>query len=154
MALDPTLSDLDFRRSVVKYLTTELTNIDLFFKPLTDAPTDNSGNVLDKWVLVSFGERFYGAVSSQYIIFDIYARSDDEGFEISRIHDSIMDIFLDESATDGLKSIPLYDTTSDPASWVEIGGILPIHRFSSGVMPRKDQTLVRSVTFEFKWGAK
>ena len=153
MTLTTTWSELDFKRSVIKYVTTELTSVDLFFKPLTSAPKDSSGNTLSQWVIINFGERRLDAVASQYVMFDIYSREDDEGFETSRIIDAIMDIFLDETAMDGLKLVTLYDT-SISASWVAIGGMLPIHRYSSGVMPGKDQTLIRSVVFEFKWGAK
>lgn len=152
MALDPTISEVDFKRSVMKYLIDGLSGISLFFKPLNSAPRDDTDAELSQWVVVLLGERRIDAVSSCYITFDIYSRKDDEGFEISRIVDSIVEIFIDEDATNGLKFIPLYNTSGTP--WVEIGGILPIHKYSSRVMPGKDQTLLKSVTYEFKWGAK
>ena len=152
MALDPTISEVDFKRSVMKYLIDGLSGISLFFKPLNNAPRDDTDTELSQWVVVLLGERRIDAVSSCYITFDIYSRKDDEGFEISRIVDSIVEIFIDETATNGLKSIPLYNTSG--TSWVEVGGILPIHKYSSRVMPGKDQTLLKSVTYEFKWGAK
>ena len=162
MALDPTLSELDFRRSVIKYLVTELqydessnpTGYYLFFKPLTNAPKDANDSTLDQWIIVNFAQRRMGSVSSQYISFDLYSREDDEGFEIARMSDAITDIFYDGTATSGfgIKPVTLFNTSGSP--WVEAGGILPIYKYASRVMPGKDQTLIKSVTYEFKWGAK
>jgi len=156
MALHPTLSELHFKKSVMKFLFDELKTkggIELFFNPLHSSPRDASNTVLKQWVVVSFEARKLDTLASAFVLFTVFTREDTEGFENSRILDKISEAFVDEESTIGIRSVPLYDTTVS-GSWVVIGGMLPIHRQTSGAWPGKEGTTIREVSYQFRWGAK
>jgi hypothetical protein len=172
MALHPTLSELHFKKSVMKFLIDELNTglgVSLFFEPLSNVPRDVSGNLLSSWVVVSFDDRSLETVSSAFVLFDIFTRGDSEGFESSKIVDKITEVFTNDDSTNGLVSIPYYNTTEvaeevGPGEvptvpptlkpWVLIGGMIPLHRRTTGAIPGKDETLIRIVSYEIKWGAR
>lgn len=156
MALHPTLSEVHFKKSVMKYLIDNLKiakSVNLFFTDIFDVPTDESGEKLSSWVTVNFDDRKLETMASAYVMFTIFTRKDDEGFDSSRILDKISEVFTDEDSTNGVKSIPYYDTTV-AADWAVIGGMLPIHRRTTGILPGKEGTQIRAVSYEFRWGAK
>ena len=170
MALHPTLSEIHFKKSVMKFLIDELAterSVPVFFDITTTAPRDTSNNLLSSWVVVSFDDRKLTTLASAFMVLDIYTRKDNEGFENSRILDKITDMFTNEDSTNGLISIPYYNTTEVAAlvegkptvpptfmPWVLIGGMIPLHRRTTGCWPGKDSTQVRSVSYELRWGAK
>lgn len=154
MTIHPIESEIHFKKSIMRFLIDELqTNegVFLIFGFSTGAPRNDLNVLQDSWVCVSFGEKRADALMSAYVMFDIYTRKDNEGFESARIVDSITGVFSDENAIDGNARIMLYDTSVE-GSWVISGGIMPIHRYTSGVMPGKEQTVLRTMTYEFKWG--
>lgn len=157
MALDPTLSEVHFKRSMKKFLLDNLAaaphNLNLLFKFVTETPTDGNGDQYDHWVVVSYEDRVLDTLSSAFLLFAIFTRKDEEGFQLARILDSITEVFKDENQTDGLKRIPLFDTTDDQ-NWVQVGGIVPLTRRQTGEMPGNDQTMIKTVSYELRWGAK
>ena len=168
MVLHSTLSEIHFKKSVMSYLIAKLAterSVPLFFNVTMTVPRNSSGVLLDSWVVVSFDDRKLSTLASAFIMFDIYTRKDNEGFESSRILDKITDMFTKEDSTIGLVSIPYYDTTEvaiqgeigeEPtiAPWVLIGGMIPLHRRTTGCWPGKDDTQIRSVSYELRWGAR
>ena len=140
----------------MKFLNDQLAtarSVPLYFEVVNTVPRNSSGVLLDYWVVVSFDDRKLTTLASAFLSFDIYTRKDNEGFESSRILDKISDMFTNEDSTNGLVSIPYYNTTVS-GSWVLIGGMMPLHRQTTGCWPGKDETQIRSVSYELKWGAR
>lgn len=170
MALHPTLSEVHFKKSVMTYLIAGLTTsggVPLYFEPIVEIPRDSSGNLLSSWIMVTFDDRELDTLASAIIVLDIFTRKDSEGFENSKILDKITLLFTKEDSTNGLVSIPYYDTTEVAVlvngvptipptfmPWVLIGGMMPLHRRTTGTLVGKDDTLIRAVTYELKWGAR
>jgi hypothetical protein len=156
MAIHPTLSDLHFRKSVMKFIMDQLVTVDdlvVKFEPTFEAPRDDDGNVVDAWVEVKLSDKEFEDLGSAFVLFDIYTRKDSEGFDNARILDLITDMLTDEESTNGTAFIPYYDTTVEGA-WTTIGGMIPLHRRTTEIWPAKDSTSVRTVSYELKWGAK
>ena len=156
MALHPTLSDVHFKKSVMKFIIDQLVTIDgnlVFFEPIFEVPRDGGDNLVDSWIEVEFNEKEFEALASCYTLLNIYTREDSEGFDNSRILDQITEMMTDEDSTNGTAYIPYYDTTVEGA-WTQIGGMIPILRRTSETFPGRDSTTIRTVSFELKWGAR
>lgn len=156
MAIHPTLSDLHFRKSVMKFIIDHLVTVEelvVEFKPTFSNPRDDDGNIVDSWIEVNIADKTFEDLGSAFVLFHIYTRKDDEGFDNARILDKITDMLTDEGSTNGTAFIPYYDTT-DEEEWETIGGMIPLHRRTTEIYPASDSTSVRTVSYELKWGAK
>jgi len=154
MALSPTTKESDFKNSIKKYFldnleTTE--SLKVFFEELEEVPLDVSGNPYNKWVIIVFGRRDLGAVSAQQISIDMYTREDREGDDLAALSDTIMNYIIDENSTNGLVSIPFYDTSG---TWAQVGGIIPYLQPSLGSMESEDGVQFKAINLLCKWGGK
>ena len=154
MALSAVSRESDFKRSIKKYFLDNLETTEglkLFFETLEETPLNGSGAPYTKWVIIDFGRRDLGPVSEQYISIDIYTRNDKEGDTLAKLVDTVMDYIIDEDATNGLVTIPYYDTTG---VWSVVGGIIPYLQQSFGRLEGVDKTLFKSINILCKWGGK
>jgi hypothetical protein len=153
MALSPESLITNFERSI-KSFTINLFQVEngvpCFFDWLKDVPEDDLGVKLPKWVVTTFGSINKGTVNSVRLEFHLFSRQDDEGSEIIKLLDVLYGATYDDE--DGIIAIPLYDTNTTP--WTFINGILPYHQITYRTIFAKDDTKIKTVRFECKWGGK
>ena len=152
---DPTAKEVNFIRSMKRFIRTELEGLGIFvaFDMLYSAPKDySSGDEETRWVCVSFDERDKDTVISQFIAFDLFTINDSEKDNMYELSDIIEELFTDEDHNLGIQVVPLFNTVPD--TWEQIGGVLPFHRKTTRIWPSDNKTMVRTITFECKWGAK
>lgn len=155
MAIDPTTRSADFTQSIRKYFLGNLEaieNIKLFFEVISDVPTDVDGNKINKWIIITFGNKTLGAVTEQFVSFDLFTRKDAEGDDLSALTDTVLSYIINEDSTSGLVTIPFYDVTEDP--WVIVGGVIPFISPLQAAMEGKDSTRIQNITLVCKWGGK
>lgn len=155
MVLSPESRQADLTDSLKKYFLDTIetvSGIKIFFEWMDDTPVDDAGVKLDKWVIFDFGDSDLGAVSEILIFVHLFVRKDSEEYLLSRIQDTFMGYIIDEDSTNGLVSIPYYDTTASP--WVQIGGILPFVKKIYGAQDGKDNTKIKTIQLLCKWGGK
>jgi len=153
-SLSPVSRDTDLKRSLKKYFldnleTTE--SLPLFFEELSETPSVNGIKLL-KWVVITFGRGDLGPVSERQVSLDVYTRNDSEGDELSSLIDTIMGYLLDEDSTNGLATIPFYDTSNIP--WVVVGGIIPFLQPALNEMEGEDGIRFKAINLLCKWGGK
>jgi len=157
MALNPTVREVDFIKSIKKYFLDNLettSSIKVFFEELLETPqVASTGVKYTEWVIITFGTRNLGPVSEQRLVLNLYTRNDKEGDNLAALEDLVMNYLLDEGSTNGLKTIPYYDT-SVPAAWTIVGGILPFLQMSLGKMENEDAIQFKSINLLCKWGGK
>lgn len=155
MSLSPVTRKSDFRNSIKKYFLDSLEvteSLSLFFDSLVETPTDASGVKLTKWVTISFGRSSLGSVSEAQISLEAFTRNDSEGDDLASLLDTIMGYIVDEDSTNGLVSIPYYDTSAVP--WTIVGGMIPYVQPSLSAMDGLDNTRFEAVNILCKWGGK
>ena len=153
--ISPVSREADFKNSIKKYFLDSLETLeflDVFFEELGETPSDNDGVKLTKWVVITFGRSELGHVSEAQISLDLYTREDSEGDDLSLLMDVVMGYIVDEESTNGLATIPYYDTSSVP--WTIVGGMIPFLQPALGVQESMDSTKYRSVNLVCKWGGK
>lgn len=153
--ISPVSRQVNIKNSVKKYFLyalEELENLTVFFEELSETPSDDNGDKLLKWVTILFGRGDLGHVSEQQITISAYTRDDSEGYELSVLLDTIMGYILDEDSTNGLATIPFYDTSVVP--WVFAGGMMPFLQPSLGEMEGADGTKLKDINIVCKWGGK
>lgn len=155
MALSPTVRQADFKSSIKAYFLDNLETtegIKIFFEELESQPLDASGQPLDAWIIVEFGDRTLGPVSEQQISLILFTRNDREGDDLAAMEDKVMNYIVDETSPNGLHTIPYYDASGTP--WVLVGGIIPFPQVALGRMEGTDGIQYKSVNLLCKWGGK
>jgi hypothetical protein len=153
--ISPVSRESDLKSSIKKYFLDyleTLESIPLFFEGLAEIPSDDDGVKLLKWVVISFGRGDLGNVSERQITLEAFTRNDSEGDDLSSLIDTIMGYILNEDSTNGLATIPYYDTSSVP--WTVVGGIMPFLQPSLNEMEGDDSTKFKSINLLCKWGGK
>ncbi len=153
--ISPVSRKVDLKKSIKKYFLDSLETIEsvpLFFESLSETPLDDLGEKLSQWVIISFRQGNLGNVSEQMISIGIYTRNDSEGDDLAALNDLVMGYLLDEESTNGLVTIPFYDTSADV--WVVVGGIIPFLQLSLGEMEGEDGTKFKEINVLCKWGGK
>jgi len=154
MALDPTLSEQCFRNSFKKYFIDTLYTIDgvyIGFETEYKIPKDATGNEVNSWINFHFDGLTPGnAVSVSRVAAYIFSRRDTDGDSLAAPRDKLMNRIIDLDETDGVKRIPLYDS-----SWAETGtGILLYTGNESRSERGKDGTLYKFVNIYGRFANK
>jgi len=155
--VDATAKEINIKRSLKKFFLEGLMSTSpilapVYFDFLFDVPEDIHGTKVDKWVVFVLGELQFETLSTLTGYLYLFTRKDREGDEITRLTDTVYELFEDTQANTGSYAIPLYDTEVTP--WAEIGKlqaaqIIDVHGVQSG----KDKTKFRTLNVTFRWGA-
>ncbi len=156
MSISPEIRQNDFKGSIKKYFLDTLEVIEgikLFFDGISDTPVNiQTGEKLNSWIIISFGDRNLGTVSDQFILLDLFTRKDDEGDDLSILTDTVLNYIINENNTNGLVTIPYYNVSVVP--WVLVGGIIPFIEPLQQSFSSKDDTKIQNITLRCKWGGK
>lgn len=107
---------------------------------------------VDQWLIIAFDPSNMGALAELAFTIYMYSRKDPEAVNLFILRDKVMGYLADNTQTDGLARITLYD-----AAWATIGAaviVLPIGRQESGNYVAKDGTKFRYISASLRWGAK
>jgi len=155
MALSPEVRTSDFRDSIKKYFIDSLEttkSIKTFFNWIDDVPVNASGVKLNSWIIIDFGDLTLGTMASCSVGLNLFTRKDYEGDTMATLCDTVLDYIVDESAANGLHTIPYYNTSDSP--WVLVGGIVPLIDRIFEDTPAKDSTKIKTIHLLCKWGSK
>ncbi len=153
MALDPTLQEVLFRRSVKKFLVDELyteEGIYIGFESAFKELKDSGGNQLTSWINFHFdGLSFRGNSAKGRVSAYLFSRQDSDGTILATVRDALVDKLIDLSMSDGLKRVPLYDS-----EWVVVGGMIVTTGMESKEEVGVDDTLYKFVNIYFQYTTK
>lgn len=153
MPVSPEIQISNFVNSIKSYFIEELTPVDCFFEWLDFVPKHATTKAkLDKWIIFEFGDMDLGPVSECRILIHCFTRKDNEDFELNKLCDTVLDKIIDEDSTNGLKTIPFYNTS--PTPWVLIGGIIPFLDDIKNTVDARDNTKIKTIPINCKWGGK
>lgn len=155
MALDATAREANFKDSIKKFC------IDRFQKSL-GYPCRFDRNVstpriqnkeVDKWIAVFFGSSYPDNLTKADVTFHVCTRKDPEGYRLSQMRDKILGEFFDHTRVNGIIPVPFYQ--SHPTNpWTIVGYMYPSLVWESGRYDAEDDTIFKSLLFNFKWAAK
>lgn len=155
MSLDPTAKMTNVWDSLKKFFvdnlyTTEKLHL-TFDRTLTTPKIQ--GHEVEKWVVITPGPAEREAMG--YFTLEIFCctRQDPEEFKLVRLSDKVMGYLTDTTATHGMKSIPLYQSSSSGA-WTLIGALLVQDIVESGNLDASDLTKYKILTVTLRWSAK
>ena len=150
MALDPTLQEANFRRSVKKYFVDTLyttKGIYISFGATYKEPDESDGTAIDKWINFHFdGVPIKGTLSRGRVAAFMFSRRDTDGTELAALKDELMDQLIDLTMPDGIRRVPLYD-----ADWNVIGGMMVSTGADSKEERGGDDTLYRFINIYFNF---
>jgi hypothetical protein len=153
MPVSPEIQISNFVNSIKSYFIGALTSVDCFFEWLDFIPKNaTTGAKLDKWIIFEFGDMEIGPVCECRILIHCFTRHDSEDFELNKLCDSVLDEIIDESSTNGLKTISFYNTSTTP--WVLIGGIMPFLGDVKNTIDARDNTKIKTIPIDCRWGGK
>ena len=145
------ISEVNFKRSLISFLEVNL-SIPFFFQRVLDIPKDPvTGDPYDKWVVVSIQDLSDVTLLKRPVLFMVFTTNDVEFFKHSEIFDELYDIFRDETSSNGLKSIPFYDTSTDP--FTMINGMLALYQNKSEIFVTTNNTNCRYILYNFCSGS-
>ena len=153
MAIDPTLSEQCFRRSVKKYFVDKLYTIDgvyLGFETEFQEPEETDGTEITEWINFHFdGLTPDNTLGHGRVAAYLFTRKDVDGSKLAILRDKLMDSLIDLTMPDGIRRVPLYDL-----AWQSIGGML----VSTGREPKEergaDKTLYKFINIYFRYATK
>lgn len=150
MALDQTLSEANFRRSVKKFFVDNLYTVDgvyLDFNRIYQTPKNNAGDDLDEWVRFHFnGVSTQHTISTGRVAAYLFTRRDPEGSNLALLRDKLQNYLVDLTMPDGLRRVPLYND-----SWVIIGGMIVTTGNESTEEFAQDGSMYKFVNLYFKY---
>lgn len=153
MALDTTLQELAFRRSIKKFFVDNLLtaqSVYVSFETLYKIPVDSAGVELDSWINFHFdGLNVTGNLARGRVAAYLFSRRDADGTKLAVLRDTLMDVITDLVAIDGIKRVPLYDNL-----WNSIGGMLVSTGAESNESLGVDETLYKFVNLYFSYATK
>jgi len=150
--MDATALELNFRKSLTKYLIDSLPEVNFMFD-WSAADPDVRSKTMTQWIVVDLKKFERGHLSEAWVDFFVSTRQDMDSWDNSQLADTLVAIFFDDTKTDGLARIPLYDGGVTP--WVQVGAILAQELFE--FPPRyviEDETKVKIVSARFRWASK
>lgn len=109
-------------------------------------------DAVKQWYNVNFGP--FGRQTLAEYDFEIFclSRQDPEGVLLAESADTIIELLVDSTKTDGSKRIPLYDTKELP--WTQIGSMVVQEIWDAPVLDRiKDETKLKILSVKLRWGA-
>lgn len=145
MSLDPTHSELFFRRSVKKFFVDNLYTVDgvyLDFSKIYKSPSDSS---IETWIRFHFnGLSTRGITSTGRVAAYMFSRKDNDGSKLATVRDQLHNYLVDLNMPDGMRRVPLYDGT-----WTEIGGMVVTTGAESKEEFADDDTIYKFINVYF-----
>jgi hypothetical protein len=159
MALDATARQANYQDSIKKYFIDNLTTIEgipiTFDKSLaTPKIQGQHSDRVQKWIVLSWGSFYRGALSEA--VFELYCctRRDIEGFKLAQLVDKVLGYLTDQNTTDGMKRIVFYKSAAVAQDWLNIGGILVYEIIESAVLEGPDETKFKILTVMTNFASK
>ena len=153
MALDSTLSEASFRRSIKKYFVDNLytaQGVYVSFSTIFQKPEHADGTPINSWISFHFdGLNTENSVSIGRVSSYLFSREDTDGEDLASLRDKLIDLLVDLNQVDGMARIPLYDDV-----WNVVGYMMPTVGRESMEERGKDKTLYKFVNIYFRFGAK
>ena len=112
----------NIHKSVIRFFTEAFDPDPVIFDVSSTVPALYDGNTVSKWAAVHFGVMPDEAFKPMDLYVFLCTRKDDEGHEQAAFADALSAAFLDESAVDNNKRIPVY--RFDESGPVEQTGVL------------------------------
>lgn len=156
MVLDASARKSNCKDSVKKFFvdniyTTEGKEV-VFDKSLSTP--DLKDKTVDRWVVVNFGPMDMTSLAELYLNIFICTRKDSEGFKNAQLRDTVMGYLTDNTQTDGMARIPLYQSRSS-GSWTLLAGGFVVQEITEGEeFDIDDQTKGLQLTVRLRWGCK
>lgn len=155
MALDATARYANVKDSIKKYFIDNLytvENVPLQFDvTLGDPDTLDKG--VNKWVSIKFGPMVRGTVCDLDLELWCCTRSDNEGFRLAQLTDTVMGYITDTTTTDGFKRIPFYRSKAVGA-WELLGAMVITEQAETASEETEFGIKFRLITCTLKWAAK
>jgi len=149
MSLPADSSELNLKLSLVKFHVDNLETTEEI-KVLFDAGIE-AVDGWTKWIVVNVETIDPYASDLPAAVWTVFCctQEDPEGIEGARLKDTVMKYLVDPAKANGIKAVPLYDTTVSP--WTEIGHLM-IDRVDPGPNFKGiDQTKVSPLTVRARW---
>ncbi len=140
--LDPTVKELNIRRSVKKFFVDNITEYPLYFdRIITSDPgvKDSDG----AWISIALGGINNRHVSQCTLSLYTFTIKDPEGIKNAQVRDKIIEVMFPGF-------IDLYDTDSHP--WKKIGAMKIQFLPQEDTSFARDQSRMSAVTCFLKWG--
>ena len=155
MALDPTARETNVRDSVKKYFVDSMhpTYHLMFDKGMSKPNVQGTPSEVDRWVSINFGRMDRGTLSEHDLRIYCCTRKDNEGFRLAQLSDAVVGYLSDDTATHGMKTIPLYRSYENQA-WTLIGGLLVQEIIESQQNTTDDETKYKILNVRLRWGSK
>ena len=106
---------------------------------------------IKQWYNISFGQ--FGREALADYTFDIYclSRQDSEGKQLMLMTDTLTDLLLDSTKSDGMRRIPFYDVSQTP--WILIGA-MAVQEFNDSppFQAPEDETKLKIYSVRLRWG--
>jgi hypothetical protein len=151
--LNPLSREVNVKASLKKYFVDAFGNAVTFDTSLASPDLRVQGALaIKQWYNVDFGE--FGRQDLAEYLFDVYcmSRQDFEGVKLAEMVDTLMNLLVDSSKTDGMRRIPFYNVTDDP--WSSIGSMVVQDVWDSPNLPMvEDETKVKILSVRLRWGA-
>ncbi len=145
-----TLSEINFKKSLIQFFEDQAFPHAVYFEDLGDVPFDTSGNKLDRWVIVAGLLPRKADVLKIKLLFTVCTTNDSEYFKQSLVYDDLLELFTDDTNTNGLRTVPFYETRSPP--FVLIGGILGMLDATTPIFETESKIACRNVSYDFVIG--
>jgi len=155
MSLDATARLSNVMDSLKKYFfdslyTTEGKEV-MFDKSLSTP--DLADKSIDRWVVINFGALDMGTLSEFYLNIFVCSRNDAESFKNAQLRDVVMSYLSDTTTTDGMRRIPLYQSSATVA-WTLIGAFVVQEVTEGPLFEAEDMTKYRQLTVRLRWASK
>lgn len=151
MALENTLSENVLRASLRRFFVDVFytgQSIEVFFDKIGRIPKVAEIEI-DRWMSIHFDQLDLATMASTFLQIWCFTRRDVDFVELAILRDIVYSELIDLGQTDGMKRIPLYDS-----SWTIIGHGLFIPQSEYGPEEIEDGTNAKIVPVTFRWGAK
>jgi len=146
----PTLSEVNFKKSLMQFFEDQAFPVKVFFDDLSDIPVDDLGVKLDKWIIVAGILPRKVDILKTKVLFTICTTKDSEYFKQSRIYDDFTELFTDDTNTNGLRTIPFYETRTTP--FVLIGGLMAMVDTTTTIFETDSKVACRGLSYDFVIG--
>lgn len=136
--LDPTASDLNVRKSLMKFFLDTLefeANLKVVFDAPLDAVTDE-----DEWITIKFGPLDDSPIATVFCC----SRRDPEALRLSALVDTVMGRLRDYSRDDGTRRIDIYRVDTHP--WQKINALFVRNVAKSDDLPGPDGGKYKALT--------
>jgi len=153
--MNPLSKEYNIKSSLKKYFVDILGETVTFDRSLASPDIRTKGNTaITSWYNIKFGEMGRNALADYSFDLYICTRQDAEGMLLCQNTDTIFDLLIDPTMSDGTKRIPIYDVSKDP--WEQISSMVVQYIYDSPVLDitiPEDETKIKMLTVLLRWGA-